>query len=376
MIKIALLSALVLFSSSCGGAAYRGGSFAQSKSVVAAGPMVASTGGGGGSAGTPGMVPGTTPNPQLQEQLVIEAWLGVEVDDVAASAAKLRAEIERIGGRVTNEQVGGGATSWSGSMSMRVPPAKAEGMFTFLEGLGDITSKRVQASDVSKQLFDQDLALENLGNTMDRLQKLLAREGLEMKDVLAIETELTRLRGQIEQIKGEQRFLKDRVAYATIEVSFSRKAGVVLGPSAKFFPGARFATLTLLDPDGAKRNRMGGGITILFPTKPGESVRGGFQIDAFEGPGAEENGFMATLSVATYSDFLGRGRRSFLNPYLGIRLGYAHIGGSAFAFSGTAGVELFKHKYFMVDASVDLTGLLSDDFESALVSGVGAVVAF
>ncbi|HTM22734.1 MAG TPA: DUF4349 domain-containing protein [Kofleriaceae bacterium] len=342
-------------------------------------PSAVAAGGGGG---TTGVATGTStpPSPQLQEQLVIEAWLGLEVDDVQEAAAKLRAEVDRVGGRITNEQLGGAGVSWSGSMSMRVPPGQAQGLFDFLAKLGTITSKRVQASDVSKQLFDQDLALENLGHTMDRLTKLLDKPGMEMKDVLAIETELTRLRGEIERIKGEQRWLKDRVAYATVEVALSRKAGevpVILGAKAKFFPGARFAALTLLEPDGAKRTRLGGGITIMFPrANPADPVRGGFQFDAFQGPGDESAGFLATLGVATYSDFLGRGSRHFLNPYLGIRLGYAHINGSAFAFSGTAGLELYKHKYFMIDASVDLVGLVSDEFESAVVSGAGAVFAF
>lgn len=368
----------------CGGAAMKTARIAP-QGEAAAGPMVASVeeGGGGGTAGAPGTPATVASGPRLKEQLVIEAWLSIEVDDVNEAAIALRAEVDRAGGRIINEEVGGAATSWSGRMSMRLPPAAVGGLFEFLGKLGNITNKRVQASDVSKQLFDQELALENLGHTMDRLQKLLAREGLEMKDVLAIENELTRLRGEIERIKGEKRWLEDRVAYATIDVQLSRKAGVVLGPEAKFFPGGKFSTLTLLQPEGRERTRMGGGITILFPSNPpGSPVRGGFQFQAFKGPGDEKTSFLATIDVATYSDFLGRGRRRFLNPYLGLRFGYAYADRSAFMMAGTAGIELVKHKYFVIDANVDLAAFLGAEnsaganFDSGLVSGIGAVVAF
>jgi len=368
----------LLVNLACGGAAMKRAAVAPQ--AAAGGPVLASN----DAAGAPGTATATVASgPQLKEQLVVEAWLSVEVEDVVEAAAAVRTEVDRAGGRITNEELGGAATSWSGRMAMRVPPGSVDGLFAFFDKLGNITSKRVQASDVSKQLFDQELALQNLGMTMDRLQKLLAREGLEMKDVLAIENELTRLRGEIERIKGEKRWLEDRVAYATIEVQLSRKAGVVLGASAKFFPGGRFSALTLLQPDGRKRTRMGGGVTILFPSNPpGSPVRGGFQIQAFQGPADEKSSFLASIDVATYSDFLGRGRRRFLNPYLGLRFGYAYVDRSAFMMAGTAGIELVKHKYFMVDANVDLAGFIGGSnstgeyFDSALVSGIGAVVAF
>jgi len=358
---------------SCGGASYKAAARAEAAPTTA---LYAQNGGAAAPGGSTGVA--TASEPTLPEQLVIEAWLSVEVDDVKAAAVALRTAVEQAGGRVINEELGGAATSWSGRMSLRLPPGATDELFATIDKLGTITSKRVQASDVSKQLFDQELALTNLQKTMDRLQQLLAREGLEMKDVLAIETEMTRIRGEIERIKGEQRWLEDRVAFATVEVNLSRRSGVVLGPEAKFYPGARVSMLTLLDRNGRKRNRIGGGMSILWPqsTSPGSPARGGLELDVFPGPEGEKTAVVVTAGGAAYSDFLGRGKRRFLNPYLGLRLGYGYLDGSAFVFSGTAGIELFKHKYFMVDANVNLMGFVSDSFDSAVVTGGGAVFAF
>jgi hypothetical protein len=317
--------------------------------------------------------------PTLAEQLVVEAWVTVEVDDVQQAANTIRERIEAVGGRVTNENLSGGATSWSGKLALRIPPTEVSGFVGWIEQLGDVQSKRVEGTDVSRTLFDQEIALENYRHTLDRLRQLLTREGLEMKDILAIETEMTRLRGEIERLQGEQRFLKDRVAWATVEIQLSRRAGVVLGPEAKFYPGPRVAALTLLDRNGRQRTRMGAGL-VIHTVAPGGTTkngnRGNLELDVFEDADGTGAAVLVTGGGAVYSDFLGRGRNRFLNPYLGLRLGYGYLDGSAFTFAGTAGLELFKHRYVMVDLNVRAVGFVSDEFDAAIVSGGSVVFAF
>ena len=91
---------------------------------------------------------------------------------------------------------------------------------------------------------------------------------------------------------------------------------------------------------------------------------------------AENNAVLATWGVGMYSDFLGRGQRRFLNPYLGFRIGYGYLGYHAFAVQGQAGIELFKHKYMMVDVDVRATGLFGEEIDAGLVTGGSIVFAF
>ncbi len=54
-----------------------------------------------------------------------------------------------------------------------------------------------------------------------------------------------------------------------------------------------------------------------------------------------------TLGGGAYSDFLGGGRRGFLDPWLAIRGGYAFAAGKpAFALGLELGLELVKYKLF------------------------------
>jgi hypothetical protein len=278
---------------------------------------------------------------------------------------------------VVNEQLYGSSTSFRASLQVRLPPTGVQGLVDVLDGMGEITSKSIRGTDVSKTLFDQKIALDNLTRTLERMRKLLQREGLDMKQVLAIEKEMTRLRGQIESIKGSRRYLKDRVALATLDIGLSRRKGAVFGPKAKVYPGPRFSTLTLLDANGRQRLRLGGGLQLRFPDKP-NAPRGSLELDVFDkgDDAGSKTAVLVTMGAAAYSDFLGRGQRRWLNPYLGFRMGYGYLDDHHFVAGLGGGVELFKHKYVLVDANVRAMLFIRDSLEPTVVTGLSAVFAF
>jgi hypothetical protein len=199
-----------------------------------------------------------------------------------------------------------------------------------------------------------------------------------MQDILAIEREMTRLRGEIERIEGEKRFLEDRVSLATIDVELSRREGVLLSPETKIYPGPRFAALTLFGSQGRQRTRFGGGVAMHLGVP-----RMSLELDVFDDVDAtadkprEPYAVLATFGGAMYSDFLGRGHRRFLNPFIGFRAGYGYLDYHAFAAQAEIGVELVKHKYFLVDIGARATAFLGkDDVDAGVVSALSAVFAF
>lgn len=346
-----------------------------------------------GSSGAPGAGSSSAPPttsaaaiviPQLPEQLVIEGALQLEVATVDDVVAALRAKVGELGGRIVEEEASGAGSSWQARVKLRVPPAQLDAVIAWLASRGDITDKQLQSTDVSKTLFDQELALKNAQLTAERLEALLRQGGLSMADVLAIERELTRLRGDIEAIKGQAQYLKDRVALSTLTVGISRKSGAVHLARAKAYPGARFAALVLLDPDGRARTRVGGGFVLhtLFRAMTLELEL--YQREAGPGdpavPGGQDEeesmAVLATIGGAMYSDFLGRGERQFGNPYLGLRAGYGYLDSHRLALQAEAGVELWKTERFVLDASARITGLIGEDSDLAVVLGASAAVAF
>lgn len=317
-------------------------------------------------------VAGSAPGADRADKLVVEAWVQLSSDDVGKTVAAIRQRVSESKGRVVEEQLSGSTAQTSyATLRVRVPSAETTGFLDWLERVGEVTSRRVQATDVSKTLFDLSLALENLRLTSSRLQQLLAKEGLAMADVLAIEKELTRIRGEIEQLEGQRRWLADRVELSTIELVVNGKGGPeTFAPQAKVQLGPTFSALRLLDPNGRAATRWGGGLTL------GADRSLTLDLVVFPELQGEGRSLVATLGGASYSDFLGGGRRTFLNPYLGMRLGYAYLGEPHLVLAGELGLELYKQKYVVVDLSARVLGLVFNRSEVAFQGALSAQVPF
>lgn len=338
----------------------------------AAADAVASVFGGGAGPSAPATAQ-VIQSPVAPEKLVVESWIELRTDDVAKTAAAVAARVEAEGGRVVSSNiVGAERAASSAALELRVPPEKVIGFSSWLSAQGEIESRRTLASDVGKQMFDQQLALQNLELTMSRLQKLVQSD-VPVKELLEIERELTRVRGEIERVKGEQRWLADRVQLATVTLTLRREGGPVAAVYGRprLFPGARFAMLRLLDAGGRPETRTGGGAMLrvnrhftldfdIFPRKDGDS-----------------RAALATLGTALYSGLLGGGNRRFFNPYLGLRAGYGYLSGEGSAVvAGEIGIELFKHRYLLVEVAGRAIAFLREDSEGALQGVAGVAVPF
>ncbi|MEO8845091.1 MAG: DUF4349 domain-containing protein [Kofleriaceae bacterium] len=319
----------------------------EARSKVASGVLSLFSGDDGGSSGPPTASPSATPirpnEATPREQLVVEMWMDMQIDDVTKAVATITERVVAGGGRVVSTNLIGAS---SAALVIRMPPAKTTELATWIDTLGTTESKRTLATDVSKEMFDHDLALKNLHVTMDRLE-VLAKRDLPLADILNVEKEMTRVRGEIERIEGEQRFLADRVQYATINLTLDHQGGPVELAHARVYPGVRFATLTLLDPGTRTRTRYGGGGSLRL----GRYLT--FDLELFPESNGDSRAVLASLGTALYSDYFGYGKRRFLNPYLGMRLGYGYLSGqNGVLAAGEVGIELYRQPLLLVEAAV------------------------
>jgi hypothetical protein len=301
-----------------------------------------------------------TAGARTREMLDIEATLDIVVDEVAGSAAKLRALV-REHDAVLVEDVVSETGYASGRFLIRVATPGTDALMAAVERLGQVRSRMVNARDIGKQYNDAELQLENLTAAMRRYEQILAKADA-VNDMLSIEHELTRLRGEIEQVKGNLRWMQDRVARSTIHVSLSspRMAAAQerLAPQAKLHLGLRGVFLEDLRGDDVHAGYLGGGLSFRFSR--------GFSLDVDglrrRSTGSPTKGLdvvLLAMGGEVYSEFLGDGGRKFFNPYLGWRLGYARFeGANEVAIGATFGCELVKNRYASLDLAVRGFGLL------------------
>jgi hypothetical protein len=120
------------------------------------------------------------------------------------------------------------------SATLRVPSAQLEPALAELKQLGRADQESQAGEEVTKQYVDLAARLKNSRATEERLLGVLRNNTGKVKDVLEVENEISRVRGEIEGMEADQRALQSRIDFATITLSATEeyKASLNGAPSS------------------------------------------------------------------------------------------------------------------------------------------------
>lgn len=107
----------------------------------------------------------------------------------------------------------------SADVVIRVPSAQFAALLRALSGLGDVQEESVSTQDVTREYADLETRLAVKEQTVTRLRALLEHRTAKLADVLEVERELGRAVAELEQMKGERRFLDQQVALSTVRLT-------------------------------------------------------------------------------------------------------------------------------------------------------------
>lgn len=162
----------------------------------------------------------TQPVALKSRKIVYTGQLNVECDQLEPTIEQARGIVEQAGGYISNLDQSGGALSREATLTFRIPAEKFDATMNALAKLGDVRQRSFSSSDVTDQWVDLDARVRNLKLEEQRLLAILAKAG-DVSDLLEVERELARVRGEAEQIEGQLRRLNDQVALSTIELGLS-----------------------------------------------------------------------------------------------------------------------------------------------------------
>ena len=146
--------------------------------------------------------------------------------DLTIVISNTQAQIEAIGqiaadykGYVVSSNTSKVGSDVQGSMTLRVDSAQLDAALQRIRNLAvEVRSENVRGDDVTAEYVDLGSQLKNLEAAETQLQELLKRAE-KTEDVMTIFTQLTQIRGQIEQVKGRMKFLSQSAALATITLT-------------------------------------------------------------------------------------------------------------------------------------------------------------
>lgn len=163
---------------------------------------------------------GSLPWGQVGRDVAVEMRVTVRTDDLRRAVEGVLAAAASGGGGVASSDVDfGGDEPQRGraTIVVKVPPNELESLLGRLDEFGVVTDIGQDALDVTDQLVDLDVRIRNAEQSVDRVRALLA-DASDLREVIDLESELTRRQTDLERLLASQRSLQDRIALATVTI--------------------------------------------------------------------------------------------------------------------------------------------------------------
>lgn len=154
------------------------------------------------------------------------------IDDALANASS---KIAALGGYVSGSDRSGDGDQQVATVTYRIPAAQWDAALVAMRGLADkVLGEQTQTQDVTGDVLDLGARITNLQATEAALQAIMVK-ATKISDVLAVQQQLTDVRGQIEQLTTEKKHLEGQAALSTLTVTYSLKPQAAIVASQKQF---------------------------------------------------------------------------------------------------------------------------------------------
>jgi Domain of unknown function (DUF4349) len=167
----------------------------------------------------PAKAPAPARAPAVPRKIIYDARIELLVDSLTtAEQAVLKLIKDHDGFLAESDQSSVTSTQRRATWRVRVPVDRFEVFLAEVTRLGEVRQNHLGSQDVTEEYFDVDARIHNKQEVEKRLLKHLSESTGKLEDILAVERELSRVRGEVEQMQGRIRFLANRTALSTITV--------------------------------------------------------------------------------------------------------------------------------------------------------------
>ncbi|MBI5231990.1 MAG: DUF4349 domain-containing protein [Coriobacteriales bacterium] len=179
----------------------------------------------------------------VPKAVIRTAAIEVRVEDVEKSLVVVRRAVTAAKGEIQSltyyagdegpvQPLAGGAAP-SGPKSatavIRVPTDQLAAVSAKMAGLGTVVTQSANEEDVTQETIDIAARLKNLRAEEARLRSFFDR-ARNVREMLSIEQELSRVRGEIEAMQAQQDYLERQTSMATLTVTLT-EPGAIVSPS-------------------------------------------------------------------------------------------------------------------------------------------------
>ncbi len=170
--------------------------------------------------------------PVDNRKIVRTGHLDLVVTTYDAARDQIDAIVTAAGGFVDSTRVSRSEGQVSAAtIVVRVPAAGFGDLLPRLRALGDVQQESTDAADITAEYVDTSARLAAARALEKRLVELAGTRTGTVAEVLEVERELARVRGEIEQLEGQMRVWNDQVSLSTLTITLSTTRPEIAAPA-------------------------------------------------------------------------------------------------------------------------------------------------
>ncbi|WP_165230660.1 DUF4349 domain-containing protein [Aquisphaera insulae] len=160
----------------------------------------------------------------MARKIIYDGEIDLIVKDVDPIAKQITSLVQDGKGYIAEQSTTGSPGSVrSMRWKLRVPVERFDALVEKVAGLGELERNTRTSQDVTEQFYDVESRIRNKKAEEKSLTKILDERTGKLEEILKIETELSRVRGEIEVFEGRLRMLDNLSSLATLSVSIRER---------------------------------------------------------------------------------------------------------------------------------------------------------
>lgn len=173
----------------------------------------------------------------IDRKLIKNGDLTFETSDVKRTKSKVEAICKELNAYISNESQNNYGERLQYNQIIRVPADQFDLLLQKIEGEAvKIESKNIHTQDVTEEFIDVEARLKTKKELETRYRELL-KQAKTVQDMVSIEGQIAAVRSEIESMEGRLTYLKNQVAFSTLNVSYYEIIGTDFGFANKFVHG-------------------------------------------------------------------------------------------------------------------------------------------
>ncbi|MCL2743220.1 MAG: DUF4349 domain-containing protein [Planctomycetaceae bacterium] len=178
----------------------------------------------------------------VERKIIKNGSIRFAAADVNETKSLITQTVQELKGYISDDNASGYSNRIEHRLIIRIPADKFDLLLnTISKRVNKLDDKKIEVLDVTEEYIDIEARTKTKKELQSRYAALLERAET-VEDILRIEKEIGGLQTEIESVEGRMRYLKDRIAFSTLTVTYYQEIDEPASPfgfSSKFTEGIK-----------------------------------------------------------------------------------------------------------------------------------------